>query len=215
MNIRGIELLRAAHLPGPRKEVIFTNADEVNLDSLYSGAEHDVAIAAFDYTEPIDQNPLLEKNVRRYEVPKERFGDTLVELASELSWKGVSGFKIVFMANQVYTPETIAYSGRSCIFMDRNRTGFFALDAIQSPRRQRSDFTPRFSYRCPVIDGRPVRSQGEAAKRDFEFPEGKLARAIRDTAKIPGNPCIDFEVYCDLFSKEELFYHDLHLTPSR
>ena len=89
MNIRGIELLRELKLTGPRKELITKNPKEVDLDWLFEGAERGVTIMVFDRNEPIDQNPLYEKNVSKYHVKKEEYLDVLERLTEELESKGV------------------------------------------------------------------------------------------------------------------------------
>ena len=76
MNIRGIKLLRSLDLPAPRKEVIVNDLSVVDLEHLYDGAEKGATILLFDHSELIHQNPLFEKNVRKYQISKEKYQET-------------------------------------------------------------------------------------------------------------------------------------------
>lgn len=212
MNIRGIELMRSLGLPGPRKEVIFRDISKIDLDYLYEDATRDVTIVAFDYSEPIFQNPLFEKNVRKYEVPKEEYFKTLESLSDELLSKGVNKDNLIFLTHQTYLHPDIAYSGRAAVDINENGFGSVMVDAIESLRKANSDFDVSFVYTCPVIGGRVFRSHGEVLKKDIDFPQDKLNIIIKNLFVIPDNPVLDFEVYRD---NNQLFYHDMFLASKR
>ena len=118
MNIRGFELLRKLGLSGPRKEVLVRDLTEVNLDDVYTGAIREVTIIAFDYSEPINQNPLFEKNVRQYKIPRDKFFEIGTILKLKLLEKGVDPTNIIFMVHQSYLPPDISYSGRAAVEID-------------------------------------------------------------------------------------------------
>ena len=200
MNIKGIKLIREFGLEGPKKEIITKDISEIDLDWLYDGAIKDATILIFDYNEPINQNPLLEKNVRKYKIKKEEYYQILNNLVEELLQKGVKKEDMIFLTHQTYTPEEISYSGR------------VAIDGVESLRQANSDFSATFIYKCPILNGRLFRSEEKIIQQGFHLPEELLERLIQDILflhKEHRNPCIDFEVY----KKEgQLFYHDAFLS---
>lgn len=209
MNFRGIKLLRELGLPGPKKELLFRELAEVDLDELYQGAKRDVTIMVFDYSEPIDQNPLLEKNVRRYQIKREEYSKVFRELTDEILERGVKEENLAYMTHQTYLPEDISFSGRVAILVEKNGSRSFVIDAVESLRERDTDFTPTFIYRCPIIDGKPDPTKAETIRKEIDFPEKHIGQMIKDVLKIPGIPYVDFEVF---IAGDVLFYHDLFLA---
>jgi len=207
MNIQGIQLLRRLGLPGPRAETIFREVSEVNLDELYNGSTRGSALFAFDSSEPITQNPLYEKNVRKYNVPRTEFLKTLEQLAEQMLRKGVRGKDLTFMAHQTYIPEDISFSGRVAIYTE-GEVGNFFVEGIEGLRKGSTDFNPTFVYQCPFVSCALRTSQGIWLRQGVNFPGRYLEQLMRQVRLIPGDPNVDFEIYKD---NEQLFYHDLFL----
>jgi len=209
MNIKGIELLRELGLPGPKKELISTDLSKIDLDRLYDNPKRGATLLAFDYTESINQNPIFEKNVRKYDIQKEKYFDVLDELTDTLSKKGVSRKDMVFLTHETYLSEDISFSGRIAINSDENGFGSLMIDAVESLRKANTDFNPGFTYECPIIGGRIWRLEEKIEVDKFILPPEIRANLIRDTYRIPSNPNIDFEAYSDT---GQLFYHDMFLA---
>ena len=208
MNIRGIELLRKLGLLGPKKEIISRDLSSIDLDELYAGAVRGATILAFDYTEPINQNPLLEKNVRKYKIEREDYYSVLDDLIEQLGMKCVSRRDMVFLTHQTYAPVDIKYSGRVAIYLGDNGFGSLLIDAVESLRKGSADFDSTFIYRCPINGGRVFRSRGEILKQRFDLPFGIVSKLIGTVYRLPCNPNVDFEVY----NEGGLFYHDMFLA---
>ncbi len=209
MNIRGIEFLRKLNLPAPKGEMISRDSNEFDLVELYKGAEKGATILVFDYTEPINQNPLLEKNVRQYKIVQDDYSKTLDSLIGVLAKKGVDRRNMKILTHQTYTSEDIVCSGRVALEMDSGGQGLFMIEAIESLRLGSSDFEPSFVYLAPVSGGRMSLSLGSVLRGKWILPEKLFRRLIKDIYRIPGNPHMDFEVYSDTGN---LFYHDLFLA---
>lgn len=211
MNIEGIKILRKLDLPAPKKEIITHDLSEVDLEDLYNDAKKDVTILAFDSNEPANQNPLLEKNVRKYKIKKEEYFAIRDKLIENLIEKGVKKEDIVFLTHQTYTPEDIKYSGRIAIHIDDYGNGDLMIDGVESLRKANTDFSASFVYRCPIRRGRVCRADQEIIQKDFDFPEELIERLIQDVLYVHKhhiNPCMDFEVYAKCGT---LFYHDMFL----
>lgn len=211
MNVKGIELLRNLKLPSPKKEIITKDLSDVDLENLYDGAIRGATILVFDSNEPINQNPLLEKNVRKYKIEKENYFKILNNLIEELIKKGVKKEDMIFLTHQTYTPEDIIYSGRVAIHLDEEGNGDLMIDGVESLRQANTDFSATFIYRCPILRERIFRSDQEIIQRDFNFPEELLEKLIGDVLDVHKNytnPCMDFEIYSECGS---LFYHDMFL----
>lgn len=209
MNIRGIERLREYKLPAPRKETIQHSLESVDLDDLYQEATHGATIVVFDRAEPINQNPLREKNVRKYCIKQQDFHETGKELTRELLEKGVRSWNIVYLIHQTYISGDISYSGRATLAKDDAGMGLFEVDAVQGLRMANTDFNPEFTYSCPIVGDRIFRAMGKTERNNCNFPLKHLLRILADAYCLPGNPSLDFEVYKDT---EELFYHDMFLA---
>jgi hypothetical protein len=207
MNIQGIQLLRRLNLPGPRLEIIFEDIFEVNLERLYLGATHGATILAFDVSEPINQNPLLEKNVRVYRVKREEFKQNLEMLTEQMLRKGVKKKDLIFLTHQTYTSEDISISGRVAIYT-QGEVGSFFVEGNEGLRKGSTDLNPTFVYQCPIVGCSLRTSEGLWLRRDFYLPEQYLKQLMREVRLIPGDPNVDFEVYSD---NGKLFYHDLFL----
>ncbi len=209
MNICGIERLREYKLPAPRRERIHHSLANVDLKELYQDAPHGATIIVFDRTEPINQNPLREKNVRKYCIKQQEFHDSGKELTRELLEKGVRSWNIVYLIHQTYISGDISYSGRATLAKDHAGMGLFEVDVIRGLRMANNDFNPEFIYSCPIVGDRIFRGMGKTERNNCNFPQEHLRRLIVDAHSIPGNPSLDFEVYKDT---EQLFYHDMFLT---
>lgn len=208
MNIKGIELLRQYSLPGPKRELISTDLSNVDLDWLYLGAPRGATIVVFDSSEPINQTPFLEKNVRKYKIQKIEYFETLDDLIKQMSEKGVRRNKMVFLTHQTYSSEDILYSGRVAIEKDEAGFGMLAVDATESLRKANSDFDSPFVYLCPIVGDRVFRLNEVFLRRTLLFPGHLLSKLIKNVLQIPGNPNIDFEVYIET---GKMFYHDMFL----
>lgn len=209
MNIRGIEILRKLGLPGPRKEQIFFDPSTVNLDELYTGASRGATILVFDYSEPINQNPLFEKCVRKYKIKKDEWSSDLDRLREDMLRKGVKLKDLIYLTHQTYTLDDISIAGRVAIHSDDPGFGYLVIDAKSSFRKANTDFTPDLIYQCPIVGGRLIKRDEKFLKKEFELPEPLFTQLVRDIQIIPGDPNIDFEVYADT---GELFYHDMFLA---
>ncbi|MGV8169397.1 MAG: hypothetical protein ACP5N3_05050 [Candidatus Nanoarchaeia archaeon] len=208
MNIRGIELLRRIGLPGPKKELVFSNEKEVDLDYLYTDCLRGTTIIVFDSAEPINQNPLYEKDVRKYKIERKDYFTVFKELVAKMQEKGVRRENMLFLTHQTYTSDDIIYSGRITVHIDNNGFGLIKIDAFQGLRKGQSTIDPDYIYSCKVVGTRIIKSSEKVYKSDFNFPGELLSRIIRDVRKISGNPNIDFEVYKE---NGALFYHDMFL----
>jgi hypothetical protein len=208
MNVKGIELLRKLKLAGPKKELVFTNLKEVNLSELYKDAKHGATIMTFDYDEPINQNALYEKSVRKYEIKKENYVKEFNLLIKELEKKNVLRKNMKFVTHQTYLPEDIAFSGRVSIVKDKDGFGLIHIEAVNSLRKGRTNFTPTFIYQCKIVAGRLLLSQEHIIKKEFVLPASTVKKILDDVYKISGNPNVDFAAYAD---NNQIFYHDLFL----
>jgi len=171
---------------------------------MYKDAIRGATILVGDFTEPLNQNPLLEKNSRKYCIPRQDYISTAEQLIEELAKKGVERENMAFLTHQSYAPEDISYSGRVSV------TGnSLIIDAAESLRLHNSDFDSGFVFKCPINGGKPYRSRGSIIKRTFDFPKNLIGKIILDAYKIPGQPNLDFEVYADT---GKLFYHDAFLA---
>jgi hypothetical protein len=208
MNIRGIELLRQLNLSGPRKEFITKDLSTISLDNLYNGAKHGATIIVFDYSEPINQNPLLEKNIHQYQIDRKDYFNTAKELKKRMLLKKVKEENIIFLTHQTYLPEDILYSGRIAINTNDDM-GLLMIDAVKSLRVADTDFNSRFRYQCPIVSGRLFFSKEKVLLKLFNLPTAIIHNLGKDIISIPGNPTADFEIYID---SGEIFYHDLFLN---
>jgi hypothetical protein len=206
MNVRGIQLLLDNGFPAPRKEQIVQDPSEVDMDDLFDGAEKGVTIMIFDRSEPIDQNPLYEKNIHKYGLSREEYLDAWQELNQAMLDKGIKQEDIWVVTHQSYFPDTIAFSGRVALHIDENGEGFFAVDAVESLRKCNTDFNPSFTFVCPVKQGKLIREEEKYYKKEIDFPQDLLERMMVDIFKLKGSPYIDFSTYKD---NGDLFYHDL------
>ena len=175
MNIRGIELLIELGLPVPRKSIVFRYPAELGLDYLYDNANKGVTILCFDYSEPINHPPHLEKDVRKYKVDREDFVRVCEELVDELSGKGVIKSQMVFLTHQTYMLEDISYSGfiyRCPVVNGRMSAseGGFAKKEIEFPiklvERIFTDLYPIF-YKSPFVDFEVYQDTGELFYHDL------------------------------------------------
>lgn len=207
MNVKGIELLRKSGLPGPENEIIVRDISKIDLDNLYKDSKNGLTILIFDYLEKINQNPLYEKNVRKYGIKKQDFFKVLDDLVEKLKEKGVKRENMVFVIHESYSSKDISFSGRVAI-QDKQGNKSLIVEAVRSLREGEKDFTPEFVYHCPFIRERLFYPGQEIIKQEFDFPKEYLDKIIEDALTIPGNPNIDFEIYANT---GKLFYHDMFL----
>jgi hypothetical protein len=208
MNIRGIELLRAMRLPGPLVETISTDLTKVDLNRLYDGSKRGATIVAMDYTEPVVQNPLLEKNARKYRIERGEYFDVWTQLIQKLEGEGVDRKDMGFLTHQTYTPDDISFSGRVASSKDPWGFGRVLVEAVKSLRKGKRDFQPQFIYRCPIVGDQIRRSEAEIMKERITLDPQLVKKLVRDVSRIPGNAHVDFEVYADT---GRLFYHDMFI----
>ncbi len=174
MNVNGIGLLRALRLPAPRVESISADLTDVDLDRLFGGADRGVTIVAMDSTEPIDQIPLFEKDVRRYRIKRDEYFDVRDQLILQLEGRGVAIEDMRFLTHQTYTPDDISFSGRVMAVKDKYGFGRVVVESVESLRKGHADFDPQFIYRCPIVSDQVRRSENQVMRDRFDLPPPTL-----------------------------------------
>lgn len=205
MNFRGIEMLREYRLPGPRREQLlnsFPDSSRVDLDMLGGS----ITIMAFDKREPVMQHPFFEKNVRKYGVRRSDFDLYALSLEDAMHQKGVPREEISWVVHESYFPDDIKYSGRVAR-TTLNGFGAVVIEGVEGLRKGKEDFHPTYRVEYSYVGGRlQIRSRQEQ-NNGITLPVGLEIKLMQAIKRIPGCPCIDWEVY----SNGRIFFHDMFL----
>lgn len=226
MNIRGIELCDKLGLLSPRKRAVFWLGDELEpdffsyLDFLYNGCPFDATILVFDYSEPLNQVPDFENNVRKYNIPRIDFFPSLGQLVVDLKKKVwdkagrvVPDSDIKFLAHQSYNSEVVSFSGKSCrVLYDGD--GFVEVVGVDFCRDADSpDLRYPFVYHCPVRGFRPWAVDEECSSSEFRPFAVRIMNTLLKIPLVvdglrPFEVGLDFQVYSDT---DSLFFNDLYV----
>ncbi len=207
MNIRGIQLLQRMGFSMPNGLLITKDLSTLDLDELYRNAKRDITIRVMDHSEPINQQPRLEKDEKKYGVPKSKFFDIAQIKTQEMLSKGVRQQDIIYMLYHNYEPEDIKCCGRVAMHV-HPLFGYFSVDVKKGYRDRNTNFKPDYVYVAPTMGEIVFRTEAWIEKADYPFSDKHLRDMLRNVPFIRKNPHIDFIVYAE---NDQLAYHDLVL----